>query len=170
MANNGRLIATDTDRGRLDRLALRVARAGVSIVERRLLNPGKEALALADLAGAADLVLIDAPCSGTGTWRRNPEARWRLTPQRLDRLIAEQRRLLDIGAACVKPGGALVYVVCSLLPDEAEAQINRFLAQNADWQAAPLAIATESKPVSSAVVTPHRHGCDGFFVARLTRL
>ena len=170
MGNTGRLIASDTDRGRLDRLALRVARAGVTIAERRLLNPGKEAAALADLTGGVDLVLIDAPCSGTGTWRRNPEARWRLTPQRLDRLIAEQRRLLDIGAACVKSGGTLVYVVCSLLPDEGEAQIKRFLSLNEGWEPAPFSIATDPKPVTSAVVTPHRHGCDGFFVARLTRL
>ena len=170
MANTGRLIATDTDRGRLDRLALRVARAGVTIAERRLLNPGKEAAALADLTGGVDLVLIDAPCSGTGTWRRNPEARWRLTPQRLDRLIAEQRRLLDIGAACVKPGGTLVYVVCSLLPDEGEAQITRLLSRNEGGEPAEFRIATDPKPVTSAVVTPHRHGCDGFFVARLTRL
>jgi len=170
MGNAGRLIASDTDRGRLDRLGVRTARAGVTIAERRLLNPNREAEALADLVGGVDLVLIDAPCSGTGTWRRNPEARWRLTPQRLDRLIGEQRRLLDIGAACVIPGGALVYVVCSLLPDEGEAQIKRFLGANEGWEAAPFRIATESAPVTSAVVTPHRHGCDGFFVARLTRL
>ncbi|MGL4543065.1 MAG: RsmB/NOP family class I SAM-dependent RNA methyltransferase [Polymorphobacter sp.] len=169
MDNQGHIIASDTDRGRLDRLTQRCERAGASIVESRLLNPYKEASALADLVGTVDLALVDAPCSGSGTWRRNPEARWRLTPQRLDRLVAEQRRLLDIAAATVKPGGALVYVVCSLLPEEAEAQIARFLEHNPDWRPAAFAIATEPAPVSAAVLTPHRHGCDGFFVARLAR-
>lgn len=169
MDNTGHIIASDTDRGRLDRMVLRCERARATMVERRLLNPYREADSLADLTGKADLVLIDAPCSGTGTWRRNPEARWRLTPQRLDKLVFEQRRLLDIGAATVKSGGALVYVVCSLLPDEAEAQISRFLQLNPEWSPAPFSIATEKTSVTSTVLTPHRHGCDGFFIAKLVR-
>ena len=83
MVNAGRLIACDTDRARLRQLPPRAERAGATIIETRLLDPGREATALADLAGLADLVLVDAPCSGSGTWRRNPEARWRLTPDRL---------------------------------------------------------------------------------------
>jgi 16S rRNA (cytosine967-C5)-methyltransferase len=114
---DGRLIACDTDRGRLSRLPQRANRAGAA-VEIRLLNPGREGEALADLAGAADLVLVDAPCSGTGTWRRNPEARWRLSPERLARLTALQAHILALAAPLVRPGGHLVYAVCSLLPEE----------------------------------------------------
>ena len=88
MGNEGRIVASDTDRGRLSRMTPRLARAGVSIVETRLLDPGREGAALADLVGTADVVLVDAPCSGTGTWRRNPETRWRLNPDRLARLVA----------------------------------------------------------------------------------
>src|SRR5207253_6807803 len=95
MRNEGRLIAADTDRGRLQRLPQRAQRAGATNIESRLLDPGQEAAALADLAGLADLVLVDAPCSGTGTWRRNPETRWRLNPKRLARLTALQAHLLD---------------------------------------------------------------------------
>ena len=167
MGNAGRLIATDTDRGRLDRMGPRLARAGVTIVERRLLDPQREAEALADLTGIVDLVLIDAPCSGTGTWRRNPEARWRLTPTRLDRLTREQARLLDLAVPLVRPGGTLVYVVCSLLPDEAEAQVAAFLGRHADF--APRNFAGVPA-VNSRVLTPGDDGCDGFYIARLMRL
>src|SRR3546814_17698926 len=90
-----------------------------------LLDPGKEAEALAATRDSADVVLIDAPCSGTGTWRRNPEARWRLTPERLERLIALQARLLEIGSALVRPGGHTVYAVCSPLCEAGEMQVAR---------------------------------------------
>jgi 16S rRNA (cytosine967-C5)-methyltransferase len=170
MENDGRLIATDTDRGRLDRMGPRLERAGVTIVERRLLNPGAERDKLTDLAEAADLVVIDAPCSGTGTWRRNPEARWRLTPARLDRLGEAQARLLDLGATLVKPGGALVYIVCSLLPEEGEAQIAAWLRRNAAFISASFSNPTGGEAVKSLVLTPEDHGCDGFYIARLTRV
>ncbi|WP_419815125.1 RsmB/NOP family class I SAM-dependent RNA methyltransferase [Glacieibacterium sp.] len=169
MANEGRLIATDTDRARLRQLEPRAVRAGASIIETRLLDPRREAETLSDLEAAADLVLIDAPCSGTGTWRRNPEARWRLTPDRLDRLADEQARLVGIGAALVKPGGRLVYVVCSLLPAEGEAQIDAFLDGNAEWQRAPLRNPDGGAAVSTLVLTPGDNGCDGFFIAGLAR-
>ncbi len=169
MANDGRLIATDTDRGRLDRLAPRAARAGAT-VETRLLNPRDEWAALHDLDRAADRVLIDAPCSGTGTWRRKPEARWRLTPQRLDRLVGEQARLLDLGSRLVRPGGVLTYVVCSLLPEEGEAQLAAFQRGHPGWEPHGFAIATEAAPVPAAVLTPLRHGCDGFYIASLRRV
>jgi 16S rRNA (cytosine967-C5)-methyltransferase len=170
MGNSGRLIATDTDRGRLGRMDPRLQRAGVTIVERRLLDPGHEAAALHDLDGAADLVVIDAPCSGTGTWRRNPEARWRMTPTRLERLVATQARLLEIGAALVRPGGVLLYIVCSLLPDEGDAPVAAFLSQHPEFAAQAFASPVGGPPVTTLVTTPGDHGCDGFTIARLQRL
>ena len=167
MANEGHIVATDSDRGRLDRMQPRLRRAGVTIVERRLLDPGAERAKLHDVA--ADLVAIDAPCSGTGTWRRNPEARWRLTPARLDRLVAEQARLLDLGARAVAPGGALVYIVCSLLPAEAEAQVAAFLARSPSFASQSFRNPIGGPDVSALVLTPADHGCDGFYIARLTR-
>ena len=170
MANDGRLIAADTNRDRLQRLPPRADRAGASIIETLLLNPGKELEGLADHIRRADLVLVDAPCSGTGTWRRNPEARWRLTPERLARLTALQARLLDIGAALVRPGGRLVYVVCSLLPEEGDAQIDAFLAANPGWAPSPFALPTGPAATGRAVLSPARHGTDGFFIAGMTAI
>jgi 16S rRNA (cytosine967-C5)-methyltransferase len=163
MANAGRIVACDTDRRRLGELAPRAARAGVTIAEPRLLDPPREADALADLRGSADLVLIDAPCSGSGTWRRNPEARWRLTAPRLAQLAAVQARLLDLGAALVAPGGRLVYVVCSVLPPEAPQQADAFLARAPGFAPAPLA--TPLGPSTRTLLTPARAGTDGFFIA-----
>lgn len=170
MANQGRLIASDTDRGRLSAMPQRLARAGVTIVETRLLNPRHEAEALTDLVGLADHVLIDAPCSGTGTWRRNPEARWRLTQAGLAKLTSEQDRLLHVGSQLVRPGGTLTYVVCSLLPAEAEARIAAFLAKAPDFAADTFTIPTQPAPVMSTFLSPGVEGCDGFFIARLKRV
>jgi 16S rRNA (cytosine967-C5)-methyltransferase len=154
MVGAGRLIACDTDRARLSQLPPRSERAGAA-VESRLLNPGAEAQGLADLVGQCDAVLIDAPCSGSGTWRRNPESRWRLTPQRLQRLVATQAMLIRLGTSLVKPGGRLVYIVCSLLPAEGEAQ---------------LAETPGLGPWRTRVLTPADDGCDGFFIAQSSRL
>ncbi|HEU4960072.1 MAG TPA: RsmB/NOP family class I SAM-dependent RNA methyltransferase [Sphingomonas sp.] len=169
MDNRGELLACDVDRSRLARLAPRAQRAGAAIVATRLLDPGREAEALADWRGRADVVLIDAPCSGTGTWRRNPEARWRLTPERLDRLVATQARLLDVGAALVKPCGALVHIVCSLLDAEGAAQADRFLADHPGWRAEPLLLPAGRPHGAGVRLTPAHDGTDGFFVARLVR-
>ncbi len=169
MANEGRILATDIDRGRLSRLAPRAAKAGVTIVETRLLDPKREAEALSDWADAADCVLIDAPCSGTGTWRRNPEARWRLSPDRLDRFAAQQRSVLEVGAALVRPGGALVYIVCSLLDAEGAGQVDAFLADHPGWSAEPLDLPAGSARGQGLRLDPASDGTDGFFVARLIR-
>lgn len=165
MANEGRLVASDADRARLARIGARLGRAGASIVESRLLDPGREPKALADLSGAADLVLVDAPCSGSGTWRRNPELRWRLTEKRLEALTALQARLLDLGAALLRPGGALVYAVCSLLGGEGREQAEAFSARSS--------LVSEDVPIPGGraagrgrLLTPGRDGTDGFFVAR----
>lgn len=165
MGNRGRIVASDTDRGRLSRMRPRLERANVSIVEPRLLDPGRERDALADLVGAADLVLIDAPCSGSGTWRRNPETRWRLTPERLVRLTQLQGRLLDLGAELVRPGGHLVYAVCSLLAEEGRGQAEAF-AGRSSWVSAPLAIHAGRPAGPGRLITPASDGTDGFFVAR----
>jgi 16S rRNA (cytosine967-C5)-methyltransferase len=169
MADRGTILATDADRPRLSRLMPRAERAGVSIVETRLLNPGREAEALEDWRDAADVVLIDAPCSGTGTWRRNPEARWRLTPARLARLVETQARLLDVAAGLVRPGGAIVHIVCSLLDGEGRDQAEAFLARHPDWAAAPLALPAGTPHGPGMRLTPLSHSTDGFFVAKLAR-
>lgn len=170
MANRGVLIAADTDRGRLSALPQRLARAGVTIAESRLLDPRREREKLGDLEAGADRVLVDAPCSGTGTWRRNPEARWRLTPDRLTRLQAEQDRLLGLAAGLVRIGGTLTYVVCSLLPGEGEAPVARLMAANPAFVPDAFCSPVGSEAVTSLVLSPRRFGCDGFFIARLKRL
>ena len=167
MRNTGRIVACDTDRTRLQQLSPRARRADVSIIETRLIDPGHEKTALADLEHAADGVLIDAPCSGTGTWRRNPEARWRLTPSRLDQLSATQSRLLMIGANLVRSAGTLVYIVCSLLDREGPDQIDAFLIHNPDWTIDFPAFSVGRRHRSGIRLQPAIGGTDGFFVARL---
>lgn len=167
MGGEGRIVACDVDRARLSRLAPRAARAGLSIVETRLLNPNRELEALADLQRTADVVFVDAPCSGTGTWRRNPEARWRLTPDRLARLTATQAHVLEVAETLVRPGGALVYVVCSLLDEEGSNQVDAFLRGHAGWSAAPIDLPLGAALGNGHRLTPARDGTDGFFVARL---
>jgi 16S rRNA (cytosine967-C5)-methyltransferase len=167
MAGRGRILATDTDRARLSRLAPRAARAGVTIAEPRLLDPGKESAMLEDVAGQADWVMVDAPCSGTGTWRRNPEARWRLTPDRLDRVVATQARLLDVASQLAAPTGTITYVVCSLLDAEGRGQVDAFLARHSDWHALPLALPRGRVHGPGMRLTPASDSTDGFFVARL---
>ncbi|MFC3099298.1 RsmB/NOP family class I SAM-dependent RNA methyltransferase [Altererythrobacter lauratis] len=168
MGNHGTLIACDTDRRRLGQLSPRAERAGAEITQTVLLDPGREAEALADWQGRADLVLVDAPCSGTGTWRRNPESRWRLTARELDRLTALQARLLDIATKLVKPGGRLVYVTCSLLDEEGAGQVEGFLAANPRFRAVTPDLPLGSRRGPGLRLTPLRDGTDGFFIACLS--
>jgi 16S rRNA (cytosine967-C5)-methyltransferase len=169
MDNRGTLLACDVDRGRLSKLGPRAHRAG-AIVETRLLDGGREAEQLSDWTARADAVLIDAPCSGTGTWRRNPEARWRLSPDALARYCTVQQRLLGLGAALVRPGGRMTYVVCSLLDAEGVQAITAFLSANPDW--APMTLdASQGETRGGGVrLDPARTGTDGFFFATLQRL
>jgi 16S rRNA (cytosine967-C5)-methyltransferase len=169
MANHGSILASDIDRARLSRLMPRAERAGVSIVETRLLNPNQEGSMLADQTGRADVVLIDAPCSGTGTWRRNPEARWRLNSQRLDRYVAMQAALLELAADLVRPGGTLVHVVCSLLDAEGAGQAEAFLDRHPGWVAEPLSLGAGTPRGPGLRFTPLRDSTDGFFVAKMRR-
>ena len=137
--------------------------------ETRLINPPNELRDLDEWRVSADVVLIDAPCSGSGTWRRNPEGRWRLTPDRLNRVLALQSRLLDIGAELVRPGGRLVYAVCSILSREGARQIDDFLIRHSSWQVQETAIAAGRSDGAGQLLTPGHDRTDGFFVARLGR-
>jgi 16S rRNA (cytosine967-C5)-methyltransferase len=135
---------------------------------------------LADLAGRCDLVLIDAPCTGTGVWRRHPDAKWRLAPGALAQRIAEQSALLVSATRFVKPGGRIAYVTCSLLIDENERQIADFLAAHPEFAAIPAeaAAAAAGLPELGRFASPHgagfrfspaQGGADGFYVALLQK-
>jgi 16S rRNA (cytosine967-C5)-methyltransferase len=165
MANSGRLVACDIDRTRLGRMQPRLARAGLTIVEPLLLDPRREWEKLSGLAAGADVVLVDAPCSGTGTWRRNPELRWRLTPGRLERLARTQAELLDLAARLVRPGGLLVYAVCSLLAEEGRAQADSFTRRSAFIPDERFMAAGRSAG-TGRLLSPAHDRTDGFFVAR----
>lgn len=169
MANHGSILACDVDRGRLQRLPERAARAGVTIAETRLLNPNREAEQLGDQVTRADVVLVDAPCSGTGTWRRNPEARWRLTRERLDKLVAMQRHIMGLAAELVRPGGSLVYIVCSVLDDEGAGQAQAFLDAYPGWTAQTLTLGAGTPRGAGIRLTPAADSTDGFFVAKMVR-
>lgn len=178
MENTGQIFACDVDRARLEEARRRVQRAGVRNVQTRLL--GNAAADLADLTGRMDLVVVDVPCSGSGAWRRQPDARWRLTRERFDELLQLQRELIDMGAALVAPGGRLAYITCSLLEPENGAQIRAFLARNAKftvipsnelWQAGLDREVPEACVAASDVgsyLSPARTGTDGFYVCVLS--
>lgn len=173
MLEQGRLIAADTVRDRLARLSPRAERAGcASLIETMLLDSGREMEVLAPLTGQCDLVLIDAPCSGSGVWRRNPEARWRLTPARLERIISLQARLLRIAAPLIKPGGRLVYAVCSLIDREGSGQVEQFLRFDPSWQTVPQGREEQVKGRAwgeGVLLTPKRDETDGFFFTVLEK-
>src|SRR6185312_8566205 len=137
MENRGQIYATDLDKRRLAPIHKRLERAGVRNVQVHTPH-GKEDL-LADRHGQADLVLIDAPCTGTGTWRRNPDAKWRVRPGALEIRIKEQAAALDRAAPLVKSDGRIAYITCSLLPEENADQVRGFLARHLDFVAVPAA-------------------------------
>lgn len=165
MENRGRIVAHDIAAGRLKQLETRAARAGVSIVRTTTEPP----------SGRFDVVLLDAPCSGTGTWRRQPELRWRLTPVRLASLTATQEALLDQAATAVKPGGRLVYATCSVLACENRDRVVGFLRQHPGWTEASAASVWQQAGLSAVPPgmtqvfrgAPHTSGTDGFFTALL---
>jgi 16S rRNA (cytosine967-C5)-methyltransferase len=166
-SGKGRLIAADSIRSRLARLTPRAERAGALGIETLLLDQGHEGRALDALAGQADIVLVDAPCSGTGTWRRNPEARWRLTPARLERLESEQARILDFAAPLLAPGGLLVYAVCALTDREGRDQVEAFLTRHPGFAVEAAAGTIGRVHGGGRLLTPAHDGTDGFFFARL---
>lgn len=175
MENKGRLIASDISEKRLERAVTRLRRAGIHNVERRALGP-ENASWFKRQAGRFDRVLVDAPCSGTGTWRRNPDMKWKTTPQDLEELEQLQTRILEDAARLVKPGGRLVYATCSLLGRENETQAERFLAAHPDYRLVSVTDLWDGSvgtpcPVPGPYLrlSPGTHGTDGFFTAVLER-
>ncbi|MFL0356422.1 RsmB/NOP family class I SAM-dependent RNA methyltransferase [Erythrobacter sp. GH1-10] len=167
MENRGRLIACDTDRGRLSKLAPRADRAGAGIIETVLLNPGAELEMLAEHGASGDLVLVDAPCSGTGTWRRKPEAKWRLTPASLERYAQLQDRLLDIAAKLTRPGGRVAFVTCSLLDVEGADRVAAFIERHPNWRPESPDLPLGTPRGEGIRLDPFHDGTDGFFIAIL---
>jgi 16S rRNA (cytosine967-C5)-methyltransferase len=176
MQNKGRLIAHDADRHRLRPIFERIGRSGASIIE---VVAAEEKQKLASL-GPYDSVLIDAPCSGSGSWRRKPDAKWRLTEKQLQQRLKDQRQVLENGFELVRPGGRLVYMTCSVLPEENSGQVEWFLAAHQDMKIIPYkeqwasAIGGEApKSADSSettlLLTPRQHGTDGFFMAVMRR-
>jgi 16S rRNA (cytosine967-C5)-methyltransferase len=180
MENRGQIYATDTDKRRLAPIHARLERAGARDVQVRTPRAGSEPLA--DIAGRADLVLIDAPCTGSGAWRRNPDAKWRVRPGALAQRRKEQTQALDRAVPLVKPGGRIAYITCSVLAEENGVQMQDFLARHQDFAVvAPAEVAPALGERSflfrraaletefGLLMTPRRTDTDGFFVSVLRK-
>lgn len=173
MRGKGRVVACDIDARRLSRAKERLHRSGLDNIETRLLRSERDPW-ISRQKGKFDRVLVDAPCTGSGAWRRHPDARWR--PVDLAGLTALQGRILDGAARLVKPGGLLVYATCSLLPDENDERVAAFQADHPDFEIVPVAelwprAVGGDCPTADPMLllTPARHGTDGFFAAILRR-
>ena len=178
MANQGQIYASDPDGRRLAPIFERLARAGARNVQVRAPRGARDVLA--DLAGRCDLVLLDAPCSGSGAWRRSPDAKWRMRPGALEQRLADQDEALANAARFVRPGGHLIYVTCSLLKAENEDRVAAFLEAHADFlpleaahwaRACGLeALAGQSSWLGAGIrLSPLRTATDGFYIAALSR-
>jgi 16S rRNA (cytosine967-C5)-methyltransferase len=180
MQGKGRLIATDRDKRQLAPIHERLSRAGVHNADVR--TPKGPDDTLADIKESADLVVIDAPCTGTGTWRRNPDAKWRMRPGALEVRIKDQIEVLDRAALLVKPGGRVAYITCSVLPQENTEQVKAFVARHPEYKVVPPAKTAAAlgeraadfakatlQSAEGLLMTPRRTGTDGFFAAILTR-
>lgn len=169
MERKGRVVATDNDERRLENGRKRYKKAGIAdIVEVRPLSDERHRKWFKRQKGKFDIVLIDAPCSGSGTWRRNPDMRWENYGPSLDDIIAIQQEILENAAKAVKEGGILAYATCSLFTEENEAQVEAFLKNNPDFEIKPV---DPSLDIGSPFMrlSPHRSGTDGFFTALLQR-
>ncbi|PZU89870.1 MAG: MFS transporter [Chelatococcus sp.] len=179
MQDSGRLLATDLDARRLAPLHERLARSGATIVEIRIpRSRGDEPLS--DVAGKADLVLVDAPCTGSGTWRRNPDAKWRVRPGALAERVKDQAGVLARAARLVKPGGRIAYITCSVLPEENDDAVRAFLASQPGFAALPLAEVLAGAETDLTLLgrfatefglqlSPLRTGTDGFYLSCIQR-
>ena len=169
MRNKGRLVAADRDGRRLDELRPRARRAGVHNWEARSVPESSDAR-IADLRQQADVVLVDAPCSGLGALRRNPDARWRLEEQEVDLFPPRQKEILDRYAQLVKPGGRLVYATCSINRRENEDVRSAFLRAHPEFRPAPALPESVGLGTEPEIhLLPHRHGTDGFYIAAFER-
>ncbi len=180
MENKGQIFAFDSEPRRLEPLRRRLQRAKVRNVQVHALGEAAAVAALSGLAGKADRVLLDVPCSGSGAWRRNPESKWRLREEQLARLGAAQGRILRSTAPLVRPGGRLIYATCSILMEENEDQIESFLAEQPEFEVVPIGrvwdeVMTGTDQAGCPCddpylrLTPAQHGTDGFFAAVLQR-
>lgn len=183
LGNHGQIYAYDSDKRRFGDILDRIDRSGSRNIQIR--EPRRDQDVLGDLGGKSDLVLVDAPCTGSGTWRRRPDAKWRLAPGALEIRLKEQAAVLDNAVRLVKAGGRIVYITCSVLPEENEAQIAAFLARTPDFSLGDVAAAfstvtgkdapeltrlrLEGGEGSMLRLTPALTGTDGFFVAILNR-
>jgi 16S rRNA (cytosine967-C5)-methyltransferase len=180
MQNKGQLYATDDDKRRLAPIHERLKRSGARNVQVR--TPKSVGGELDDLAGRIDLVLIDAPCTGTGAWRRNPDAKWRMRPGALEQRVKEQAEVLDRAVPLLKTGGRIAYVTCSVLEEENAAQVRAFLGRHAAFSVQPSAQVAEALGERAFMfakaarlsdegitMTPRTTDTDGFFVALLRR-
>lgn len=173
MDNTGQIVAADVSPSRLRKMEPRLRRAGVTIVHSTTIDIA----ALADAIEPVDRVLIDAPCSGTGAWRRHPEARWNLTPEQIADYVAVQAKLLHDGARLLHPGGWLVYATCSLLPEENEDQAGAFLNEHANFRRVPVSQYLTADQIAAAGLAPDgdlhlspaRNGTDGVFATVFER-
>ena len=173
MRGTGRIYALDVSAKRLAALAPRAARASVSNVHAIVLS-GEIDTRAKRLAGKLDRVLVDAPCSGFGTLRRNPDLKWRHGPEAVAELAQKQHRILAAAARLVKPGGRLVYATCSILPDENEVVADAFCSAHAEFTPLPCneLLAAQRIPLDTGErlrLWPHIHGTDGFFAAAFQR-
>mgnify|MGYP000350842526 CR=1 FL=1 len=170
LPNTTRLIASDVDRNRLSRMKPRIERVGNDNIETILLHPNREMEALEHLQDRCDLVVVDAPCSGTGTWRRNPELRWRMTPKRLHKTTELQQRLLQLGSEFVVQGGKLLFAVCSLLDDEGPEQVEKFLQSHPGWRNIEVDLPLGRPYRKGTILSPYHDGTDGFYFSCLEKL
>jgi 16S rRNA (cytosine967-C5)-methyltransferase len=176
MENRGQIYATDTDGRRLMPIFPRLERANARNVQVRA--PKGQQDVLGDLAGRCDVVFVDAPCTGTGAWRRNPDAKWRVRPGALEQRMKQQDEVLDRATAFVKPGGALIYVTCSVLRAENEDRVAAFLERHPRFlprdaahmarRAGVPALAEHASPHGPGLrLSPASTGTDGFYIAAL---